>query len=172
MAKNSEYLRKLMTKVTMKDVLSKVQVQEKVILKPTRHMRYDLTLHLLPHRCYDSNTHITPKIVLKFIRNKFLDNLKKMFVKNLSKSFSGELISEQAKQAIKLNREENDNIDEDALLVSSRWYILYCKPLFMDIIILMKYFRMKLNPMKLNLKLIMKLIQIVNLKLESLTLRQ
>lgn len=118
----AEYLRKFMTKVTMKDVLSKVQVREQVILKPTRYMRYDLTLHLLPHRCYDSITHITPKIVFKFIKYKFLDNLKKMFVKNLSKSFSGELISEQAKQAIKLNRKQNDNIDEDALLVSSRWF--------------------------------------------------
>lgn len=116
--KNSEYLRKLMTKITMKDVLSKVQVREQVILQPTRHMRYDLTLHLLPHRCYDSITHITPKMVMRFIRHEFTENLKKMFLKNLSTSFSGELISEQAKRAFKLNREQNENIDENELIVS------------------------------------------------------
>lgn len=111
---NAEYLRKLMTKITMKDVLSKVQVREQVVLLPVRHMRYDLTLHLLPHRCYDSTTHVTPKRAMKFIKRIFPDILKKMFVKNLSKNFSGELISEQAKQAIKISREQND---DDAVIV-------------------------------------------------------
>lgn len=105
-----------MTKITLKDVLSKVQVRERVMLKPVRHMCYDLTLHLLPHRCYDSTTHITPKNVIRFIKNIFPENLKKMFVKNLSMNFSGELISEQAKRAIKLNREQNDNIDDELLV--------------------------------------------------------
>ncbi|VVC30096.1 RNA polymerase, alpha subunit,RNA polymerase, N-terminal,RNA polymerase Rpb1, domain 4,RNA polymerase [Cinara cedri] len=116
--KNAENLRKLMTKITLKDVLSKVQVRERVKLKPVRHMRYDLTLHFLPHRCYDSITHLTPKAVMKFIKFQFTDYLKKMFSKNLSKNFSGELISEQAKKAIKLNREK-DNIDENKLLDES-----------------------------------------------------
>lgn len=116
--KNAEILRKLMTKITLNDVLSRVQVREQVMLHPIRHMRYDLTLHLLPHRCYNSITHITPKTVMKFIRYEFAIYLKKMFVKNLTKNFSGELISEQAKKAIKINRGQNDNIDENALLVS------------------------------------------------------
>lgn len=116
--KNAEILRKLMTKITLNDVLSRVQVREQVMLHPVRHMRYDLTLHLLPHRCYNSITHITPKTVMKFIRYEFAIYLKKMFVKNLTKNFSGELISEQAKKAIKINRGQNDNIDENALLVS------------------------------------------------------
>lgn len=107
-----------MTKITLDDVLSRVQVLEQVMLEPIRHMRYDLTLHLLPHRCYDSITHVTPKTVIKFIKHQFADYLKKMFVKNLSKNFGGELISEQAKKAIKKIREQNDNIDENLLIVS------------------------------------------------------
>jgi len=114
----AEFLRKLMTKITLKDVLSKVQVQEKVMLNPVRHMQYDLTLHLLPHRCYESITHVTPRTVMRFIKNTFSENLKRMFVKNLSKNFSGELISEQTKNAIKINREKNNDNDENALLVS------------------------------------------------------
>lgn len=114
----AEFLRKLMTKITLKDVLSKVQVREKVMLNPTRHMRYDLTLHLLPHRCYESLTHVTPKTVIRFIRKTFSENLKRMFIKNLSKNFSGELISEQTKKAIKINREMNNEDDENAILVS------------------------------------------------------
>lgn len=114
----AEKLRKEMTKITMKDVLSKVQVCEKVVLVPIRHMCYDLILHLLPHRCYSSTTKLDPKSVMKFIRYQFPEQLKKMFVKNLSKNFSGELISELAKQAIKINRELNDSVDEDALIVS------------------------------------------------------
>jgi len=113
-----ESLRKLMTKITLKDVLSKVQVREKVLLNPVRRMRYDLTLCLLPHRCYESITHVTPKAVMRFIKNSFSEYLKKMFVKNLSKNFSGELISEQTKKAIKINREKNNDNDENALLVS------------------------------------------------------
>ncbi|CAH1724901.1 unnamed protein product [Aphis gossypii] len=112
----AEFLRKLMTKITLKDVLSKVQVREKVILNPVRHMQYDLTLHLLPHRCYESITHVTPRAVMRFIKNTFSENLKRMFVKNLSKNFSGELISEQTKNAIKINREKNNDNDENALL--------------------------------------------------------
>lgn len=123
-AANAEYLRKLMTKITLKDVLSKVQVQEQVVMLPIRHMRYDLTLHLLPHRCYESTTHETPKTVMKFIKRIFPDILKKMFVKNLLKNLSGELISEQAKQAIKLNREQNET--DDAVIVSI-YQLLYIK---------------------------------------------
>lgn len=107
-----------MTKITLKDVLSKVQVQERVMLEPIRHMCYDLNLHLLPERCYESSTHVTMKVVKKFIKSSFPDLLQKMFIKNLSKNFSGELISEQAKRAIKINKPQNDDIDEDALLVS------------------------------------------------------
>jgi len=114
----AEFLRKLMTKITLKDVLSKVQVREKVMLNPVRHMQYNLTLHLLPHRCYESITHVTPRAVMRFIKNTFSENLKRMFVKNLSKNFSGELISEQTKNAIKINREKNNENDENALLVS------------------------------------------------------
>jgi hypothetical protein len=105
-----------MTKITLKDVLSKVQVRERVMLKPIRHMCYDLTLHLLPHRCYDSTTHILPKNVVRFIKNIFPESLKKMFIKNLSMNFSGELISEQAKRAIQLNRKQNDNINDELLV--------------------------------------------------------
>lgn len=107
-----------MTKITLKDVLSKVQVQEKVKFKPVRHMCYNLKLCLLPQRCYNSMTHVKRKTVIQFIKNEFPESLKKMFVKNLTKNFSGELISEQAKKAFKTNREEIENIDEDALLVS------------------------------------------------------
>lgn len=114
----AESLRKLMTKITLNDVLSKVQVHEKVMLKPVRHMCYDLTLYLLPRRCYSSITHITQRTVIHFIKHTFPESLKKMFVKNLSKNFSGELISEQAKKAFKTNREETNDVDIDALLVS------------------------------------------------------
>lgn len=115
---NAEYLRKLMTKITLKDVLSKVQVREQVVLNPIRHMCYDLTLHLLPHRCYESITLIQPKKIMRFIRYKFPENLKKMFKNNLSKNFNGELISEQTKRVIAKNKEQVDKIDKDALLVS------------------------------------------------------
>lgn len=115
---NAEYLRKLMTKITLKDVLSKIQVREQVLLNPIRHMCYDLTLHLLPHRCYESLTHVKPKKVMKFIRYQFPENLKKMFKNNLSKNFNGDLISEQTKRVIAKNKEQVDNIDKDALLVS------------------------------------------------------
>lgn len=115
---NAEHLRKLMTKITLKDVLSKVQVREQVVLDPIRHMCYDLTLHLLPHRCYESITHIPPKKVMRFIRYKFPENLKKMFKNNLSKNFNGDLISEQTKRVIAKNKEQVDKIDKDALLVS------------------------------------------------------
>lgn len=114
----ADYLRKLMTKITLKDVLSKVQVREQVMFNPIRHMCYDLTLHLLPHRCYESITHIKPKTIMKFIRYKFSKNLERMFTKNVSKNFSGELISEQTKRAININKEQRNNIDNDALLVS------------------------------------------------------
>lgn len=111
-----------MTKITLKDVLSTIEVQEKVKFKPVRHMCYDLKLNLLPLRCYNSMTHIKRKTVILFIKNEFPESLKKMFVKNLTKNFSGELISEQAKKAFKTNREEINNIDEDALLVS-KYYL-------------------------------------------------
>lgn len=115
--KDAEYLQKLMTKITLKDVLSKIQVQEQVVFKPTKHMNYNLVLHFLPHRCYNSITHLVPKEIMEFIKHQFTENLKKMFTKNLSRNFSGEIISEQTRKSIKLNREQ-DNIDEDKLLVS------------------------------------------------------
>lgn len=118
----ADFIRKLMTKITLKDVLSKVKVQEKVMLKPVRHMCYDLILYLLPPRCYHSITHIKRKAVIQFIKDEFPESLKKMFVKNLSKNFSGELISEQAKKAFKTNREDIDKIDADALLVSIYYF--------------------------------------------------
>ncbi|XP_015379062.1 PREDICTED: DNA-directed RNA polymerase I subunit RPA1 isoform X1 [Diuraphis noxia] len=115
----ADFLRKLMTKISLKDVLSKVKVQEKVMLNPVRRMCYDLTLYLLPHRCYKSMTHVTPKAVMRFIKNTFSESLKKMFIKNLSNNFSGELISEQTKTAFKMSREKNNDNDEDALLDKS-----------------------------------------------------
>jgi len=113
----AEFLRKLMTKITMKDVLSKVKVREQIMLNPIRHTRYDLTLNLLPHRCYESITHVKPKSVMKFIRYKLSENLRKMFLKNLSKNFSGKLVSEETRRMIKINKEIKDQIDEDILIV-------------------------------------------------------
>ncbi|XP_050537291.1 DNA-directed RNA polymerase I subunit RPA1 [Daktulosphaira vitifoliae] len=112
----AESLRKLMTKMTLKDVLSKIHVHEKIKLTPIRHTCYDLILYLLPHRCYESITHITPKKVMKFIKYEFPISLQKMFEKNLSNNLSGELISEEAKKALKVNRKKNDVNNEDALL--------------------------------------------------------
>lgn len=83
-------------------------------------MCYDLKLNLLPWRCFESTTHVTPKKVMKFIRYEFLSVLRKMFSKNLSKNFEGELISEQIKKAVKINRKQNEEINEDALLVSKK----------------------------------------------------
>lgn len=118
----AEYLRKLMTKISISDVLSKVQIREQIVLLPVRHMCYDLTLHLLPHRCYHNTTLETPKSVMKFIRYLLPEKLKKMFIKNLSNNFSGELISEQMKQEIKINREQNESTNDDAILVSATSY--------------------------------------------------
>ncbi|XP_050436612.1 DNA-directed RNA polymerase I subunit RPA1 [Adelges cooleyi] len=118
----SEALRKLMSKITLKDVLSKIQVQEKVKLRPIRHTCYDLILHILPHRCYESTTHVTPKTVMKFIKHQFPISLHKMFDKYLSNNFSGELISEEAKRVLKMNREhfDEDNALDDVELQESK----------------------------------------------------
>lgn len=113
-----------MTKISISNVLSKVQIQEQIVLLPVRHLCYDLTLHLLPHRCYHNTTLETPKSVMKFIRYLLPEKLKKMFIKNLSNNFSGDLISEQIKQEIKKNREQNGNINDDAILVSAKSYNL------------------------------------------------
>lgn len=162
----ADYLRKLMTKISMSDVLSKIQIREQIVLLPVRHMCYDLTLHLLPHRCYHSTTLETPKSVMKFIRYLLPEKLKRMFIKNLSDNFGGELISEQ----IKINREQNENINEDAVLVSvtSHNLLHICKHI---VIIMVVNHRMKMNLKKLNLKQLMKLIQIVSLKLKNLILQ-
>lgn len=118
----AEYLRKYMNKISMSNVLSKVQIREQIVLLPVRHMCYDLILHLLPHRCYHNTTLETPKSVMKFIRYLLPEKLKKMFIKHLLSNFSGELISEQIKKEIKINKEQNENINDDAILVSATSY--------------------------------------------------
>lgn len=69
--KRAEHLKKILTRVTVADVLEKIEVAVRQETEPVRQMKYRLRFHFLPHELYRSKYNIKPKGVLKHMAKKY-----------------------------------------------------------------------------------------------------
>ncbi|KAK6632552.1 hypothetical protein RUM43_013320 [Polyplax serrata] len=119
-AKIGKKLKKIFQRVTLADVLEKISVDEKLIMKPTQVFTYKVRFHFLPHDCYAEEFSVTPKKILAYIEKPFLISLCKE-IRKLGKRY-GDLIYETKEEKLmgKEDNEKDDEVDVDAADASER----------------------------------------------------
>ncbi|XP_066149248.1 DNA-directed RNA polymerase I subunit RPA1 isoform X2 [Euwallacea fornicatus] len=105
----AEELKKNLTRVVVANVLEKIDVTLKLILKPQRQHEYTLKFQFLPPQCYSREYQTSTKGILKHMKKKFF---KDMFatIARVSKVKSNLVTMEQAPSS-KFNTNDSDDSD-------------------------------------------------------------
>ncbi|KAJ8913639.1 hypothetical protein NQ315_007356 [Exocentrus adspersus] len=75
MEEKADTLRKMLNKVTLADVLEKVDVSTELQWQPKRQYQYTLRFHFLPPRCYSQNYCVQPWMILKHTKKKYFSEM-------------------------------------------------------------------------------------------------
>ncbi|GLV36874.1 Son of sevenless [Carabus blaptoides fortunei] len=111
--KEAEKLRKSLTKVTVSNVLEKIDVCVRLQTSPVRQHTYTLKFYFLPHELYKSEYNVTPKSVLKHMTKKFFSQMF-MSVRKVAKlSAVSILVNEQEdKESRKRTNKDDEELAE------------------------------------------------------------
>lgn len=73
--RQSDTLRRTLTRVCVADVLEKVHVSVELQLEPLRLHKYVLRFDFLPHKFYKNDYCINPKYIMKHMQNRFFTEM-------------------------------------------------------------------------------------------------
>lgn len=110
--KHSETLRKKMAKVTVADVLESVNVQSHIILKPHRVKNYRVQFNFLPKDAYKNDFAVTPKKILRHMREQFFKLMFKAIAKTAHEKYSAVDIGNEEKKKKTVESYHDADIDE------------------------------------------------------------
>lgn len=114
MIKNINKVKKVFQRVTLAEVLEKITVDEKLVLKPVQIFTYTVRFHFLPHAHYKNEFFITPKDILAYIEKPFLISLCKE-IRKLGKKYGDIIVETKEEKMISRDQDaENDADDVDA----------------------------------------------------------
>lgn len=68
-------LKLLLTRVTLADVLEKVEVTERLSVRDNRSRIYSFTFNFLPRSSYKDRYCVTPQQVIKYFEERFVSNV-------------------------------------------------------------------------------------------------
>lgn len=145
--KKAERLRRKLNRVTVSDVLEKIDVQSEIVIAPDRNMKTTMQFVFLPHSQYKTQYAVKPQQIIRHMQNKFFNEMF-LIIKKQAKTTCGVLwSSEQKKQRSKTNDEDEEdaiepvetakdadedssdeegpNADDDNTDVSFNWFIIY-----------------------------------------------
>lgn len=110
--KHSETLRKKMAKVTVADVLESANVQSHIILKPHRVKNYCVRFNFLPKDSYENDFAVTPKKILRHMREQFFKLMFKAIAKAAHEKYSAVDIGNEEKKKKAVESYQDADIDE------------------------------------------------------------
>lgn len=107
--KKSEQLRRKLNRVTVSDVLEKIDVECEIVTNPERQLKTTMKFSFLPHSQYKTQYSVKPAQIIKHMQNKFF---KEMFstIRKQAKATCGVLWSAEKE---KRRRVGNDDEDEE-----------------------------------------------------------
>lgn len=124
MEKKAEKLRKSLTKVVLRDVLEKIDVEESFIGGQSVRT-YKLHLHYLPREAYVNVTNLKPSQILNYVEKSFLTQLGQLLKKNLKTNYSSELILSSKSVSKNVNEKQNSEEDHEVAVDKSTHEVRY-----------------------------------------------
>lgn len=110
-AKTAEKFRIRLNKVTLADVLEKVNVKTFITKRPTRARFYEFKFHFLPHDAYKDQFKVKPKMIFQYFYRNFVIRLMNAIEKATRES--GGPVVEDDKEDKKSRRKADDEEQED-----------------------------------------------------------
>lgn len=112
MEQHAETLRKKMARVTLADVLESINVQSNLILRPSRVKNYCVRFNFLPRDAYEQDFAVTPKRILRHMRESFFRLMFKAIAKAAQEKLSSvDIGADEKKKKVAENYQDRD-IDE------------------------------------------------------------
>lgn len=112
MEQNSETLRKKMARVTIANVLESINVQSHIVLKPNRVRQCCVRFNFLPRDAYENDFAVTPKRILRHMRESFFKLMFKAIAKAASEKYSSVDIGSEEKKKKGAEEYQDADIDE------------------------------------------------------------
>lgn len=107
----AEELRRSLTRVTVANVLEKIDVTARLEISPIRQRVYVLKFQFLPYDLYKEEFNVKPKRILKHMTKKFFGHLFGQ-IRKISKISTGTVAFNEQKKKVKKTSEDSD--DDDA----------------------------------------------------------
>lgn len=108
----TETLRKKMARITLANVLESINVQSHIILKPNRVKNYCVRFNFLPRDAYEIDFAITPRRILRHMRESFFKLMFKAISKAAHEKYSSVDIGNEDKKKKTAEEYQDRDIDE------------------------------------------------------------
>lgn len=117
--KSSEKLRQKLNRVTVSDVLEKIDVQCEIVTSPDRQLKTTMRFVFLPHSQYKTQYAVKPAQIIKHMQKKFFDE---MFatVRKQAKANCGVLWSAEKGKKRRVAKDDDDEEGEDGPEVEAK----------------------------------------------------
>ncbi|XP_075978329.1 RNA polymerase I subunit RpI1 [Anticarsia gemmatalis] len=112
LTKKAEKLRQKLNRVTVSDVLEKIDVECEIVTKPERQLKTTMRFQFLPHSQYKTQYSVKPAQIIKHMENKFFDEMFSV-VRKQAKATCGVVWSaEKTKKRSKAGKDDDDEEDD------------------------------------------------------------
>lgn len=111
LTKKAEKLRQKLNRVTVADVLEKIDVQCQIVIRPERQLKTTMRFQFLPHSQYKTQYTVKPPQIIKHMQNKFFQEMFSTVTKQ-AKAVSGIVWSSEKKKK-RAKGSGGDDDDED-----------------------------------------------------------
>ncbi|XP_049872941.1 DNA-directed RNA polymerase I subunit RPA1 [Pectinophora gossypiella] len=109
--KKVENLRRKLNRVTVNDVLEKIDVQCEIVTNPDRKLQTTMRFQFLPHSQYKTQYAVKPQQIIKHMQNNFFDEMFIM-IRKQAKATCGVLWSEEKEKKRRVVNDDEDEGDE------------------------------------------------------------
>ncbi|XP_063826212.1 DNA-directed RNA polymerase I subunit RPA1 [Ostrinia nubilalis] len=109
--KKAERLRQKLNRVTVADVLEKIDVQCEIVTDPDRFLKTTMRFSFLPHAQYKPQYAVKPPQIIKHMQKKFFDEMFATIRKQV-KASTGVLWSAEKEKRTRKNADKDDDIDD------------------------------------------------------------
>ncbi|XP_004925181.2 DNA-directed RNA polymerase I subunit RPA1 [Bombyx mori] len=110
--KKAEKLRQKLNRVTIADVLEKIDVQCEIVVRPERQLKTTMKFTFLPHKQYKTQYAVKPTQIIKHMQNKFFDEMFTVVRKHAKATCGVMWASEQKKQRARAAKSDEDDGDD------------------------------------------------------------
>ncbi|KAJ8721870.1 hypothetical protein PYW08_004272 [Mythimna loreyi] len=112
LTKKAEKLRQKLNRVTVADVLEKIDVECQIVIKPERQLKTTMRFQFLPYNQYKTQYAVKPPQIIKHMQNKFFDEMFST-VRKQAKAVSGVVWSSEKKKSKRTKGDDDEDDDAD-----------------------------------------------------------